>query len=136
MKSPAAASLLPSRYAVIPLASAALPRFRPATAYHAMAPTASSAASPIAGATQLERARSGGTVVGVPSNRSRAEGSSGPSGVYAAVLERDAGGGGNTGAAAALAAGGVAAVVASPIRPASSLTNASRDALTSPSVGA
>src|SRR6476469_7362811 len=111
MKSPAAASLLPSRYAVIPLASAALPWFRPATAYHAMAPTASSAASPIAGATQLERARSGGTVVGVPSNRSRAEGSSGPSGVYAAGLERDAGGG-NTGAAAALAAGGVEAGVA------------------------
>src|SRR6476661_10743824 len=90
MKSPAAASLLPSRYAVIPLASAALPRFRPATAYHAMAPTASSAASPIAGAIQLERARSGGTAVGVPSNRSRAEGSSGPSGVYAAALGRAA----------------------------------------------
>src|SRR5262245_49042680 len=117
MKSPAAASRLPSRYAVIPLASAALPRFRPAMAYHAIAPTASNAANPIAGAIQLERARSGGTAVGVPSNFSRADGSSGPFGVYAAAFER-ASGAGNTGAGAAFAPAGAAEVAASPIRPA------------------
>src|SRR5258705_9733416 len=138
MKSPAAASRRPSRYATIPLSSALLPRFRPATAYHAMAPTARSATSPTSGATQLERARSGGTAVGVPSNRSRPDGSSGPSGVYAAAFDRCAPAAGEVdGVGAALAPGatGAGAGAGSPINPASSLTNASRDALTSPSVG-
>src|SRR5205085_2114149 len=102
-----------------------------------MPPTASSATSPSTGATQLARARSGGTAVGVPSNRSRADGSSGPSGVYAAALDRGAAAAAPPAtAAAALAVGAEAAGgVGSPISPASSLRNASRDALTSPSVG-
>src|SRR3954452_16563089 len=106
-------------------------------AYHAMAPTASSAINPITGATQLRRVPSGGTAVAVPSNRSRAEGSSGPSGVYAAALERGAAEADVAAAAAALAAPatGAAAGTGSPMSPASSLRKASRDALTSPSVG-
>src|SRR4051812_44353557 len=136
MKSPAAASRRPSRYAVIPLASALPPRFRPAKAYHAMPPTTRSATSPITGATQLDRARSGGTAVGVPSNRSRAEGSSGPSGVYAAAFDRGAAADAAATAGAALAPAGTgAAPEGPPLKPGSGLTNASRDALTSPSVG-
>src|SRR3954468_9517551 len=105
-------------------------------AYHAMAPTASSATNPITGATQLRRVPSGGTAVGVPSNRSRAEGSSGPSGVYAAAFDRGAAADAAATAGAALAPAATgAATEGSPIKPASSLTNASRDALTSPSVG-
>ena len=58
------------------------------SAYQAIPPTISNATSPSTGATHRGRLRSAGTATGVPSNRSRALGSSGPSGVYADVRAR------------------------------------------------